>query len=578
MKKVLTVLAMAIALSGAAFAQEEKQSPVIFFDETVPRYEGVAAGLFFMNQYPLGGWSDFALTNIGGGADLEYTLPHFLPGGVDLGFSVHGEYSFTFPKADTTLKSHSDIRTYAGMFLRMPFSICGQNFAFQPELGYGIDFSFCEGQNGSEAHGLYVDQMVFIAPAIRYIPGGKTVELELAPFWSLSPEQYSNAIHDFGFRIGVVWHFTNFFKGQSLRAEEKRLAALKASQEEEARRLEDEQKKQQAEIERLRKEAEAADEAEKERLAEELRKAQEAAKAAEEARLAAEAEVARLAEEERKAEEARKAEESLRAKLQSELSAALRDQSLLFGVNRNQLSDFTPDADGSNDSIVFKLSRAYMSEAPKSWKLSVIDPKGNTFKTFSGEGFPPEQIVWDGKGDDGSVVFSRENYKAVLNVALSDKDIERLNRSQFETTVEGSVNIATGIVMTPTGKNEWNITMTSITFDPDKATFNRLSKEKRDELYAILDDIAAKLSKIPGAKITIEGYANNVSGTEKEETEELIPLSQIRAEAIAKLLVERGLSESAVEAVGKGGANPLASREDKDNWWKNRRIEIVIKK
>ena len=31
MKKVLTVLAMAIALSGAAFAQEEKQSPVIFF-------------------------------------------------------------------------------------------------------------------------------------------------------------------------------------------------------------------------------------------------------------------------------------------------------------------------------------------------------------------------------------------------------------------------------------------------------------------------------------------------------------------------------------------------------------------
>ena len=79
-------------------------------------------------------------------------------------------------------------------------------------------------------------------------------------------------------------------------------------------------------------------------------------------------------------------------------------------------------------------------------------------------------------------------------------------------------------------------------------------------------------------KVTVEGYANNVSNTEKENIEELIPLSQARAEAIMKQLVDRGLDAGNLSAKGYGGANPLAAWEDHANWWKNRRVEFLLRK
>ena len=76
----------------------------------------------------------------------------------------------------------------------------------------------------------------------------------------------------------------------------------------------------------------------------------------------------------------------------------------------------------------------------------------------------------------------------------------------------------------------------------------------------------------------MEGYANNVSGTEEENVNDLIPLSQKRAEKIVEMLIERGIDSEIITAVGMGGANPKASRSDRENWWKNRRIEIVLTK
>lgn len=69
-----------------------------------------------------------------------------------------------------------------------------------------------------------------------------------------------------------------------------------------------------------------------------------------------------------------------------------------------------------------------------------------------------------------------------------------------------------------------------------------------------------------------------MSGTEKENREELIPLSQERADFIVEELVKRGIDRELLTAEGKGGANPIATRRDRANWWKNRRIEFLIKK
>ena len=106
MKRFLAAIAVLI-FASFAYAQkndvEEKESFINFFSDEVPRYEGLALGGFVTNQWALGKYSEFALCNIGGGLDGEYTLPLVLPKNIDLGLSVHFDFEHVIPKKNTTL-------------------------------------------------------------------------------------------------------------------------------------------------------------------------------------------------------------------------------------------------------------------------------------------------------------------------------------------------------------------------------------------------------------------------------------------------------------------------------------------
>jgi len=87
------------------------------------------------------------------------------------------------------------------------------------------------------------------------------------------------------------------------------------------------------------------------------------------------------------------------------------------------------------------------------------------------------------------------------------------------------------------------------------------------------------LVECAGKRVLIDcGLYQGGRKLEKENREELIPLSQERADFIVEQLVNRGIERETLTAEGKGGANPIASRRDRANWWKNRRIEFLIKK
>ena len=368
----------------------------------------------------------------------------------------------------------------------------------------------------------------------------------------------------------------------ALEAEKARLAeeTRKALEMEKARIVAEEAEKRRVEEARL------ALEAEKLRQAEESRKAAEA----ETARVrAAEAEKARAAEEQRKHEESRAAEE---AKKNAEKEAArIAEQkaqeearqkeiaswpSPVLSLGSQGAENFTPDGDGQNDTVVFAPSVTYLSETPKNWTLTILDPHGNAFRTISGTGSLPQTIDWDGTSDKGEVVLSKNTYTARLSVQLGDADKKRLGVAQLET----SQNIETGLllqVIVP--GHEWKMVVNSINFVPNGALdTKKLTSEQNAWNTATLDEIAAQIKDHPSAKVVIvEGYANNISGTEKENREELMPLSQLRADAIVQELVKRGVDPNVLQATGMGGANPLASQEDHDNWWKNRRVEFRIK-
>ncbi len=543
------------ALCAALFALPVlAESPFVFFSDEVPVYTGFAAGGFLQSQAAVGEWSDFAVATLGAGVDLEYTLPFRLPKNMRLGISEHVDYAHIFPKSGSNLKRGDDISFSTGVFLRIPFLAWGQSFAFQPEVSYAIFLHNVEGQNHSKAKGWYSDQAISFAPALRWMPNRMAkfpkimrdaFEFEFAPIYTLSLEN-KHTLNQFGIRLGAIWHFG----AEKSAASERQSTATSEADAKEKARLESELEAGRQEKERLEKILEE-ERAEKERLQKEL--------------------------EESRAERERQDREK-KALLQKNLSAVKENPELLLGVDKAELSAFSPDGDGHNDTVTFRPATNYMSEAPESWTLSIADPSGNAFKTWSGEGFPPKEIVWDGKDDHGDIVFSESSYKASLSVTPSKADKEILGLDGMSASVDGEVKIDTEIVMRKSGDDEWRIAMTKFRFDPNQATFNQLNAEQRADLDETISRLVAKFKNMKDASITVEGYANNLSGTKEENENELVPLSKMRAESIMELLAERGIERERLDAKGMGDANPIASRENKANWWKNRRIEFLIKK
>ena len=160
--------------------------------------------------------------------------------------------------------------------------------------------------------------------------------------------------------------------------------------------------------------------------------------------------------------------------------------------------------------------------------------------------------------------------------SAADKEI--LGMDKVQASVEGAVEIDTGIVMKPEGEGQWRITMTTFRFDANAATFDKLDAAGKKDLDETLEKLVKKFNSVEGAHVTVEGYANNISGTREENEKDLLPLSQKRAEAIMELLAERGIARERLSAKGMGDANPIASRDDRANWWKNRRIEFFIER
>jgi len=108
-----------------------------------------------------------------------------------------------------------------------------------------------------------------------------------------------------------------------------------------------------------------------------------------------------------------------------------------------------------------------------------------------------------------------------------------------------------------------------------------LEPEKVQQNLQTLDRLAEILKIYGGYEIRIEGHAVqllwwNEERAEEEQQETLIPLSKERAEAVKEALVERGVDGGRITTKGIGGADPVVPHGDKENRWKNRRVEFIL--
>ena len=134
----------------------------------------------------------------------------------------------------------------------------------------------------------------------------------------------------------------------------------------------------------------------------------------------------------------------------------------------------------------------------------------------------------------------------------------------------------------------------SIIFRSDNADFKTvkeiakggLSLDKAENNEKVLKRIAQILNKFKDYNVTIVGHANRVTDNEEEETVDnpqkwgpaLIPLSAKRAEFVKAYLVKQGISANRLSTEGKGGTELVVDYQDKDNNWKNRRVEFILNK
>lgn len=102
-----------------------------------------------------------------------------------------------------------------------------------------------------------------------------------------------------------------------------------------------------------------------------------------------------------------------------------------------------------------------------------------------------------------------------------------------------------------------------INFDTGKADVKPAHDPVINEIYKLLVDN-------PGLKLTIEGHTDNVGSAADNKV-----LSEKRAQAVMKALVQRGIAADRLTAVGYGFEKPVADNTSEEGRAKNRRVELV---
>jgi len=231
---------------------------------------------------------------------------------------------------------------------------------------------------------------------------------------------------------------------------------------------------------------------------------------------------------------------------------------------------FSPDNDGENDELFIGLTTKDASPIA-TWTFEILTPveSGNSqlFRKIEGKGSPASRIIWDGKSDKGELVQSAMYYPYKFTA------VDALGNSS---TTDGKIGIDVLVIREG---DRLKIQIPSIQFRAYYADFEGLPKDVVDNNMRIIKRIAQILNQFRDYKVQIEGHANPTqpAGAARDREEpELKRISEARAKAIVELLVRNGVARSRLTAIGAGSSKTIASFEDRDNWWKNRRVDFYL--
>ena len=229
---------------------------------------------------------------------------------------------------------------------------------------------------------------------------------------------------------------------------------------------------------------------------------------------------------------------------------------------------FSPDNDGVDDELTMIVGVQDISPL-SGWSMTITDPQGALFATFSGRGAPSSRIIWNGLSDNGELVQSALDYP----VALAVSDV-------LGNTAIVNASISVDVLVIRDG-DKLKIQVASITFPPNSADLSLVTGSAAELNARTIVRLGEIFNKNRSFTILIEGHANSVlysdpEAAAREQRDVLLPLSAARAEAVKRELVALGVSGGRITTDGVGGASPVVPFSDEQNRWKNRRVEFIL--
>ncbi|MBQ9238687.1 MAG: OmpA family protein [Treponema sp.] len=250
---------------------------------------------------------------------------------------------------------------------------------------------------------------------------------------------------------------------------------------------------------------------------------------------------------------------------------------------------FSPDNDGTDDELYIRL-RAVTKATIARWSFAVHDPMGRPFWQTAGTSSITELMTWDGLSNTQKDAAGRaERVQSAVDYPWTFTVTDTLGMTS---TVTGTIPVDVLVIR---DGNVLKMAVPSIIFRSDHADFrvetapgkrDGVTQEQAANNERVLKRIAEVLNKFPDYRVTVVGHANRTTDNEREETEDnprawgpaLIPLSQSRAVYVRDYLVQHGVAANRLSTQGKGGTEPAVDWHDRENNWKNRRVEFILEK
>lgn len=241
---------------------------------------------------------------------------------------------------------------------------------------------------------------------------------------------------------------------------------------------------------------------------------------------------------------------------------------------------FSSTRDGTSDIFRYHLTAPKDLDRPLTISIRIINSE--TLEPVRGE------IYWGKAHEMGFDGFFR-TYNGFYEVTLTENELVKFKVIKrgyigdeaiidpIEITSDDVTRYKLDLYVRPAGQQSEKVIELPYPFGKKRKItlrniyFERSESEVLPQSFTELGKLVQVLRDVPSLHIRVEGHSDNVG-----DKHLLLALSEDRAMAIKKYLVENGINPIRIETVGFGDAYPLNENSTENERKRNRRVEIQV--